>query len=60
MVGKRREAVIRWVAWHLPRELVMWCYFRVVGHATSGKWGNTVVLEITAMDVIRRWDESNE
>jgi hypothetical protein len=38
----------------------MWCYVRVVGHAKSGKWGNTVVPEITAMDALKRWDEPNE
>ena len=55
---KQLERLVRWVAWHLPRYLVMWCYIRVVAYATTGKYGNTVVPELTAMDALRRWDGS--
>jgi hypothetical protein len=57
LVSRRREALVRWVAWHLPRELVKWCYYRVGAHATTGKYGNTNVSELGMMDAIKRWDE---
>jgi hypothetical protein len=57
---KLKEKVLRWIAWKLPRSLVQWVYIRVVLHATNGKWGNTIVPNITAMDALQRWDESNE
>jgi hypothetical protein len=60
-LAKRKwEAVVRWIAWHLPRTLVMWCYFRVAAHATTGRFGSTVVPELSMMDAIQRWDEPNE
>lgn len=56
---KLKEKVQRKIAWMLPRSIVMWAYIRVVLHATNGKWGNTIVPEITAMDALKRWDEDN-
>lgn len=56
---KFTEKVQRKIAWLLPRSIVMWAYIRVVLHATNGKWGNTVVPEVTAMDALKRWDEPN-
>jgi len=54
---KRRERVIRWFVWRLPREVVMWSYVRVAAHATTGKYGDTVVPELGMMDALKRWDE---
>lgn len=57
LLTKRREKVTMWVAWHLPRSLVMWCYYRVAAHATTGQYGDTVVPELSMMDAIKRWDD---
>ena len=57
LVGRYWESVIRWVAWRLPRKLVMWCYARVAAHATTGEYGNTIVPELTMMDAWSRWDD---
>jgi hypothetical protein len=57
LLAKRREKAVMWVAWHLPRTLVMWCYMRVATHATTGRYGGTVVPELTMMDAIKRWDD---
>jgi hypothetical protein len=56
-LGKRFEALIRAIVWRLPRRLVMWSYIRVGAHATTGKYGNTVVPEITMMEALKRWDD---
>lgn len=57
--NKIKENVIRKFVWKLPRYLIMWCYIRVVAHATTGNFGNTIVPEISAMDVLKRWDINN-
>lgn len=49
-----------WIAWHLPKYLVMWCYYRVAAHATGGKWSNDGVPSVTMMNAIERWGQSNK
>jgi hypothetical protein len=56
-IGRQKDALVRWFAWHLPRRLVMWCYFRVGAHATTGEYANTVVPDLTMMDAIKRWND---
>lgn len=51
------EKFWRWLAWRLPRRLVMWATIRLVGHATTGRYSSQVVPELTAMDALRRWGE---
>jgi len=48
-----------WLAWHLPAKLVHWCHVRVVAHATTGKYSNTVVPELSAMDAGKRFYDDN-
>ena len=57
LAGKQAEQALRWVAWRLPRRLVMWCYIRVGAHATTGQYENTVVPELSMMDALKRWDD---
>lgn len=52
------ERFYKWLAWKLPRELILWATIRLVAHATTGKFGDTVVPELTATDAIKRWDDS--
>ena len=49
------EKIIRAIAWRLPRRLVYWAALRLMAHATQGRYGNTVVPELTAMDALERW-----
>lgn len=56
---KYREKLTRKIVWLLPRSIIMWAFIRVVGHATTGKWGNQIVPELKAMDALKRWDENN-
>ena len=50
------EKMQMWVAWHLPKWLVMWATVRLAAHATTGKYGTTVVPELTVIEALRRWD----
>lgn len=54
-----KEKIAIWIAWRLPRYLVMWCYMRVGAHATTGAFGNTIVPELSMMDAIKRWEQPN-
>ena len=36
-----------WLAWRLPRPLVMWAATRLIAHATQGPYSSTVVPELT-------------
>lgn len=51
------EPLMKWLAWKLPRQLVLWCAIRVVAHATTGKFSSQVVPDLTAMDALKRWDD---
>lgn len=51
-----KEKVQMWIAWRLPRWLVKWAAVRLVAEATTGKYGTTIVPELTAMDALKRWE----
>lgn len=53
-----RERFTMWIAWKMPRYLVMWCAIRLLSHATTGKYSTTVVPDLLAMDALKRWDEA--
>ena len=49
-----------WIAWKLPRQLVMWCAVRLIAQATTGRYGHLLVPDLTALDALKRWqDPSN-
>lgn len=54
--NRRAEAILRWVVWRLPRTIVYWSYIRVGAYATTGKYSNTIVPELSMMDALKRWD----
>ena len=53
--NRRAEKALLWLVWHLPRKIAYWSYIRVGAHATTGKYGDTIVPEITMMDALQRW-----
>jgi hypothetical protein len=56
---RRCERWLRAIVWRLPRSVAMWSTVRVIGHATTGRYTNQVVPELTAMEALRRWDDHN-
>jgi hypothetical protein len=60
LIDREKEAFWRRLAWLLPKRLVMWSFYRVLAHATAGKYGSTVVPELPAMDAVRRFIEDNK
>lgn len=53
---KVTEKIWMFVAWKLPKTLVMWATIRLIAYATQGKYGKTIVPELSAMDAVKRWD----
>ncbi len=45
-----------WLAWLVPRKLAYFCTIRLGAHATTGQYSNTVVPEVTYMDVLKAWE----
>jgi len=54
--AKMKEKIIMFIAWRLPKSLVYWCTYRVFAYATMGKYGDTIVPELTCMDALQRWE----
>ncbi len=52
-----KEQLCKWLAWNLPRQLVMWCAVRVIADATQGPYSNQIVPELSAMDALKRWEK---
>ena len=50
------EKFLMWIAWRLPKRLVMWCAVRVHAHATTGEYSHQIVPELTALDAAKRWE----
>lgn len=59
-ISRRKEKAEIWLAHRLPKRLAMRVYFDILAHATTGKYGNTIVPEITAMEAIDRFCKDNE
>ena len=53
-----RDRLCQWLAWRLPRRLVLWTSIRLLASATTGPYSTTVVPELTAMEALRRWDST--
>lgn len=50
-----KSRIMNWIAYRLPREVVYWATLRLVAHATTGKYSEQIVPELTAMDALDRW-----
>jgi hypothetical protein len=59
-LSRRKENLVIWIAHRLPKKLKMRVYFDILAHATTGKYGKTIVPNITAMDAIDRYIKDNE
>lgn len=39
----------------LPKKLIYYCALQLISEATTGKYSNTIVPELTAMNALRRY-----
>jgi hypothetical protein len=54
---KLKTKLVMAFVWSLPRGLVYWCFIRIMAYSTTGKYGDTVVPELTGMDALQRWED---
>ena len=50
------ERICMWAAWHLPRMVVKWAFYRVLSNATTGEWAEQVVPDVTWQQAAKRWE----
>ena len=53
----KKDNLAYWFARRLPCRITYWCYVHVVAYATTGKYGDTVVPELSAMDSGERYHD---
>lgn len=46
-----------WLVKKLPKKLLYFCFVHVMAYATMGKYGETVVPELSGMDAIKRFGD---
>jgi len=56
---KFKEEAYKWVAYKLPKLLVTWVGWRLMVHASSGKWCLQNLKTLTMDEVMERWKERN-
>ncbi len=56
-LSRLNEKVWMGLAWLLPKQLVYWASIRLIAHATTGKFGNTVVPELSGIEALNRWNQ---
>ena len=52
------EKILIWLCFHLPKPVAYWCAIRVGAAATSGKYSNQIVPELTFMEALQRWEKA--
>lgn len=57
MSKKTKDNIWMWIAWHLPKRLVMWAAVRLIAHATTGEYSHTETPALLAVDALERWEE---
>lgn len=51
----KRDKVWLWLAYLLPKTLVMWASVRMISNATTGQYSKQIVPDLSAMEALRRW-----
>jgi hypothetical protein len=51
-----KENVITWIAWHLPKVLVKWCFVRVSTLASVEEYADKVMGDISVIDALDCWE----
>jgi hypothetical protein len=49
------RALYQWIAYALPGRVCYWVLIRVFADVTTGKYSDTVVPELTALEALDRW-----
>ena len=49
-----------WLVDKLPRKIIYFCFMHVMVYTTTGKYGNTIVPELSGMDAIKRYGDDKK
>ena len=44
-----------WLVNMLPTKMIYFCFMHVMAYSTTGKYGSTIVPELTGVDAIKRY-----
>ena len=44
-----------WIVDKLPKKLLYFCFMHIMAYSTTGKYSNTIVPDLTAMDAVDRF-----
>lgn len=55
--NRAKDELCIWIAAALPRRVAYYATMRLVCHATTGKYSDTVVPELGVMECLNRWDK---
>jgi len=48
-----------WLVDKLPKKVIYFCFMHVMVYVTTGKYGNTIVPELSGMDAIKRYGDDH-
>jgi len=46
-----------WLVKKLPAKLIYYCFIHVMAYSTTGKYGNTIVPELSGMEAVKRFGD---
>ncbi len=46
-----------WIVKRIPKKIKYFCFMHIMAYSTTGKYGDTIVPELTGMDAIDRYGE---
>jgi len=51
------EEVCKFTAYILPRRIAYFVMIRIIAEGTTGIYSNTLVPEVPAMEILKRWEK---
>lgn len=55
-INRNLEQLFIKFIWRLPNKIAYWCAIRVGVNATTGKYSNQIVPDLSFMDALQRWE----
>lgn len=56
-ISIRKVKFYYWIVDLLPKTIIYFCFMRVMAYSTTGRYGETIVPELTGMDAIKRYGD---
>ncbi len=54
-MGVREVNFWYWIVKRIPKRIKYFCFMHIMAYATTGKYGDTIVPELSGMDAIDRY-----